>query len=64
MDRSVPALARTLFATQGKIYRQLEEEIAETEAQLAQWHRADERARRFARCQNNPESGPKTARWL
>jgi transposase len=47
-DRSVPALARTLFATQGKIYRQLEEEIAETEAQLAQWHRADERARRLA----------------
>lgn len=48
LDRSVPALARTLFATQGKIYRQLEEEIAETEAQLAQWHRADERARRLA----------------
>lgn len=48
MDRSVPALARTLFATQGKIYRQLEEEIAETEAQLAQWHRADELARRLA----------------
>lgn len=47
-DRSIPALARTLFATQGKIFRQLEEEITETEAQLAQWHRADERARRLA----------------
>jgi len=48
MDRSLPALARTLFTTQGKIYRQLEEEIAETEAQLAEWHRADECARRLA----------------
>lgn len=48
VDHSVPELARALFATQGKIYRQLAEEIAETEAQLSQWHRADERARRLA----------------
>ena len=48
VNQDVPALARTLFASQGKEYCQLQEQIEEIEAELAKWHRANECSRRLA----------------
>jgi transposase len=48
VNQDVPALARTLLASQGKEYCQLQEQIEEIEAELAKWHRANECSRRLA----------------
>jgi transposase len=54
-DESLPALARELFAAQGKEYAQLREQIDEIDAKLMAWHRADECSRRLAKI---PGVGP------
>jgi transposase len=55
MDESLPVLARELFALQGKEYVRLQVELAEVEAKLMAWHRADECSRRLAQI---PGVGP------
>src|SRR6185312_12173572 len=52
---SLPALARELFAIQAEEYAQLEAQIAEVDAKLMAWHRADECSRRLAKI---PGVGP------
>ena len=54
-DESVPNLARELFATQAEEYAQLEAQIAEVDAKLAAWHKANECSRRLAKV---PGVGP------
>ena len=48
-DESLPVLARELFTIQAKEYAQLQEEIAEIEAKLMAWHRADACSWRLAK---------------
>src|SRR5882672_7498896 len=47
-DESVPALARELFAIQGRDYLQLKVELKAIEARLRAWHRANADSRRLA----------------
>jgi transposase len=47
-DESVPALARELFAIQGRDYVQLKVELQTIEARLRAWHRANADSRRLA----------------
>jgi transposase len=54
-DESVPVLARELFAAQSEEYAQLQAQIAEADAKLMAWHKADECSRRLA---NIPCIGP------
>jgi transposase len=54
-DESLPALARELFAIQGRDYAQLQAELKAIEAKLLAWHRADDRSRRLAKI---PGVGP------
>ena len=54
-DESVPVLARELFAAQAEEYAQLQAQIAEADAKLMAWHKADECSRRLA---NIPGIGP------
>jgi transposase len=54
-DASLPALARELFAVQAAEYAQLQTRIAEVDAKLTAWHRADEGSRRLAKI---PGVGP------
>jgi transposase len=54
-DESLPALARELFATQGRDYAQLQAEVKTVEAKLMAWHRADACSRRLAQI---PAVGP------
>jgi transposase len=54
-DESLPALARRLFAGQAQELARLQAQIAEADAELAAWHKQDERARRLARI---PGVGP------
>jgi len=54
-DESVPVLARELFAAQAEEYAQLQAQIAEVDAKLMAWHKADECSRRLA---NIPGIGP------
>jgi transposase len=54
-DEGLPVLAREMFAIQAEEYAQMQEEIAEVEAKLMAWHRADERSRRLAKI---PGVGP------
>ena len=54
-DESVPVLARELFAAQAEEYAQLEAQIAEIDAKLTAWHRANECSRRLAKI---PGIGP------
>jgi transposase len=54
-DESLPALARELFAIQGKEYEQLRARIDEVDAKLMAWHHADECSRRLTRI---PGVGP------
>ena len=44
----MPALARELFALQGREYAQLQAELKAIEAKLMAWHRANECSRRLA----------------
>ena len=54
-DESLPALARELFAIQAAEYAQLQTRIAEVDAKLTAWHRADDCSRRLAKI---PGVGP------
>jgi integrase len=47
-DESVPVLARELFAAHAEEYAQLQAQIAEVDAKLMAWHKADECSRRLA----------------
>ena len=54
-DESVPALARELFALQGKDYARLQDELKAIDAKLLAWHRANACSRRLAQI---PGVGP------
>ena len=54
-DENMPTLARELFAIQAKEYAQLQEKIADVNAKLMTWHRANECSRRLAKI---PGVGP------
>jgi transposase len=54
-DESVPDLARELFAAQAEEYAQLQAQIAEVDAKLMAWHKANECSRRLAKV---PGVGP------
>ena len=54
-DEAIPALARDLFALQGREYAQLEGEIEVVEVKLMEWHRSDECSQRLAKI---PGIGP------
>jgi transposase len=54
-DESLPALARELFAMQGRDYAQLQAEVKTIEARLMAWHRANADSRRLAQI---PAIGP------
>ena len=54
-DESVPALARELFAIQGRAYAQLQGELKAVEVKLKAWHRANADSRRLAQI---PGVGP------
>jgi len=54
-DESLPVLARELFAVQAEEYAQLQAQIAEVDAKLMAWHKADECSRRLAKI---PGVGP------
>jgi len=54
-DETLPLLARTLFAAQGREYAGLQGEIREIEARLMAWHRGNECSRRLAEV---PSIGP------
>jgi transposase len=54
-DESVPNLARELFAAQAEEYAKLQAQIAEVDAKLMAWHKADECSRRLAKV---PGVGP------
>jgi transposase len=60
-DESVPALARELFAMQGREYTQLQRELKAIEARLMAWHRANADSRRLAQI---PGIGPIGATML
>jgi transposase len=46
-DEALPELARELFACQAEEYAQLQAKIAEVDAKLKAWQRADERSKRL-----------------
>jgi transposase len=54
-DESVPALARELFAMQGREYARLQVELKAIEVRLRAWHRGNADSRRLARI---PGVGP------
>ncbi len=60
-DEALPALARELFASHANEYRQLQQQLAEIEAKLVAWHRANECSRRLAQI---PGVGPLGASLL
>ncbi len=54
-DESLPALARELFAIEGREYAQVQAELKAIEAKLMAWHRANAASRRLAQI---PGVGP------
>jgi transposase len=54
-DESLPALARELFAVQGREYARLQVELKAIEVRLRAWHRANSDSRRLAKI---PGVGP------
>lgn len=60
-DETLPELARELFASHAREYRQLERQVEEIEAKLMAWHRADECSQRLAQI---PGVGPISASLL
>jgi transposase len=60
-DESLPALARELFALQGRAYAQLQVELKAIEIKLMAWHRANAESRRLAQI---PWIGPIVATAL
>lgn len=61
IDPAVPALARELFASHAEEFRQLDEQLADIDAKLMAWHRANECSRRLAQI---PGVGPVGASLL
>jgi len=57
-DEKLPALAKEMFATHGKEYERLKEEIAAIEAKQMAWHKENECSRRLVEV---PAIGPITA---
>ena len=60
-DRTLPALARALFAACGEDYGALQARLAAVETELLAWHRANPRSRRLA---GIPGVGPISAAML
>ena len=60
-DESLPALARAMFALQGRAYAQLQVELKAIEAKLMAWHRANADSQRLAQI---PGIGPIVATAL
>lgn len=60
-DKTIPELARELFALQGKEYAQLDREIERIDEKLMAWHRNDECSQRLSRI---PGVGPLAASLL
>jgi transposase len=60
-DESLPALARELFTAQAREYEQLQAQIAEIDAKLMAWNRANECSRRLGKI---PGVGPVGAALL
>lgn len=60
-DKTLPVLARELFASHAREYEQLEKGLEEVEAKLMAWHSADECSRRLAKI---PGVGPVGASLL
>jgi transposase len=60
-DKTLPVLARELFALHGKEYAQLQARLEEIEAKLMAWHRADACSQRLAQI---PGIGPIGASML
>jgi transposase len=60
-DESLPAMAREVFAVQGRQYAVLQAELKQIEARLLAWHRADATSQRLAQI---PSIGPITATRL
>jgi transposase len=60
-DERLPAMAREVFAVQGRQYAALQAELKQLEARLIAWHRADAMSRRLAQI---PSIGPITATRL
>jgi transposase len=60
-DEGVPALAREVFASQGREYVRLQAQLKEIEVNLMAWHRANECSRRLAEI---PGVGPIGATML
>jgi transposase len=60
-DATLPAMARDLFAAHAEEYAQLEARLAEIDAKLKAWHRANACSRRLAEI---PGVGPVTAAQL
>lgn len=60
-DETLPALARQLFARQGREYARLQAELDDIEAMLMAWHRADECSRQLTKI---PGIGPIAAAML
>jgi len=54
-DKSLPGLARELFAVQAEEYHQLQAQIDSVDTKLAAWHKADECSRRLVKI---PSVGP------
>src|SRR4030095_16560425 len=54
-DENLPALARELFATEGREYARLQAELKAIDARLMAWHRANACSRRLAQI---PGVGP------
>ena len=61
IDPAVPALARELLASHAEEFRQLDEQLADIDAKLMAWHRANECSRRLAQI---PGVGPVGASLL
>jgi transposase len=60
-EASLPALARELFASQGREYARLQAQLAEIETRLMAWHRENQCSRRLAEA---PGIGPIGATML
>lgn len=60
-DESLPALAREVFAEEGRDYAHLDEQLRVIEAKLTAWHRADAASQRLVKI---PSVGPLGATML
>jgi len=58
-DESLPALAREMFAIEGREYAQLQVKLKAIEAKLMAWHRANAASRRLAQIPGGDRSAPR-----